>query len=408
MLDQASSRAPTQEPALEDYVERLARQRAGRVGVHIRLSQLTRANRRPHHVSLATDMFAGSVQPLEGRLFVLHNQDLVFIARTPKLTAIDRAIDRLRTLFSEDPVFADQDAIPESFCTWYRLEEDFESLQEAARQWRQDAEQAQIDYVRKDASEGLAPIDPELLARLEYTLGKTDMTNFARRQLVCTLIKGQPPQPLFEENYVSILELQNRITPGVNWLAEPWLFRRITHTLDRRLMAMLMKNDAPDPRPFSINLNVTSVLGPEFRHFDEIVSKRLRGRLVIEFNKLDVFADMGAFLFARDFLHERGFRVCLDGLTHLTLPYYNRARLGFDLIKLIWRPDGLEDMLPDMIPALRDIVREAGQARTILCRCDTASAINVGQQLGIVMFQGRYVDMLHGLATKRAAQRRPS
>ena len=192
---------------------------------------------------------------------------------------------------------------------------------------------------------------------------------------------GQAPQPIFEELYVSILDLQAAITPGVNWLADPWLFQYLTHTLDKRMMAMLTKNGPPRDRPFSINLNVSSVLSPEFRRFDEIVLPQVRGRPMIEFSKLDVFADMGAFVFARDFLHERGYRVCLDGLTHLTLPYCNRARLGFDLIKIFWRPEGIEDMQAEMLPAVRDIVMEAGQARVILCRCENARALEIGSSL---------------------------
>jgi len=394
MPDQASLRPAPRERELLEHIERLAKRHAGRIAVHVHLSRLSRANSREHHIRLATDMFSGAVSTVEGNLFALHNNDLVFVAAEAPYPALNRAIDRLRALFAEDPMFRQKDTENGTFCTWYRLENDYDKLLKDAGDWLYAAQQAQSAETQKGAMQTLAPMQTDLLGRVERTLENTDITNIARRQLICSILPGQAPQALFEELYVSIHDLQTQITPGVSWLSNPWLFQYLSHALDRRMMAMLMQRGVPD-MPFSINLNVASVLSPEFRRFDETVSPQLRGRLVIELNKIDVFADMGAFLFARDYLHERGFRVCLDGMTHLTLPYYNRARLGFDLVKIFWSPDGIEDMQPEMIAPVRNIVMEAGQARTILARCENQRAYEIGQQLGIVMFQGRYVDRLY-------------
>ena len=393
MPDNPPSRVLAQEKALIDCIERLDKQHADRIGMHIRISRLSQTYRRPHYIRMATDMFESSVRAFEGQLFVLHNHDLVFIARATPQAALDKAVERLRVLFSEDSLFLRRETA-EPFCLRYRLDTDYDKFLTAARGMLHEEEQALADYDRKDGVEGLTPIQPELLARLEHALNKADFTNVARRQTVCTLIADQAPQPLFEEIYVSISDLQRAVTPGIDLTANPWLFQYLTQTLDKRLMAILMKDGAAGDKPFSINLNVASVLSPEFRRFDETVSPKLRGRLAIEFNKLDVFADMGSFLFARDYLHERGYRLCLDGLTHLTLPYYDRARMGFDLIKIYWMPEGIGEMQADMIPAMRASVIEAGQARTILCRCENKRAVEMGQQLGIVMFQGRYLDRL--------------
>lgn len=393
MPETPKPQVPAQEMALVDYAERLAKTPLGRLAVHIKLSHLSRANQRAHYIRMATDMFESNVRAVEGRLFVLRNNDIVFIAREPPLTALNKAVDRLQALFAEDPVFEYRTAKGENFCTWYRFDTEYDKFLGACRQILKDAEQAAADYVRPDSTEGMTPIQPELLARLEQALSKTDLTNIVRRQMACTLAPGEPPKALFEEVYVSIRDLQNLATPGVDLLADPWLFQYLTHTLDKRLLAMLIRDGAPQG-PFSLNLNVGTVLSPEFRRFDETLAQRPRSRFVIEFNKLDVFSDMGAFLFARDYLRERGFRLCLDGLTHLTLPYYDRARLGFDLIKIHWMPDGIDDILPEMMPIIRKGIMDAGQARTILCRCENARAVETGQQLGIVMFQGRYIDKL--------------
>ncbi len=43
---------------------------------------------------------------------------------------------------------------------------------------------------------------------------------------------------------------------------------------------------------------------------------------------------------------------------------------------------------------LKAIIMMRKRGRTILARCDSDAAIKVGRQLGITLFQGRYIDSL--------------
>ena len=169
-----------------DMIARLGKRRDSRLAVHIKLSNLSLAHKRAHFIDLAEDLLTSALRAIEGQLFRLHNNDFVYVAKDAKPDSIDRALDRLRALFSEDAIFAQKET--ESFCAWYRLENDYDTFFAAAREWRQSAEQAQIDCVRKDPLVGLLPIKPELLAQLERTLASVDVTNLVRRQAVCALI----------------------------------------------------------------------------------------------------------------------------------------------------------------------------------------------------------------------------
>jgi len=408
MPERAFSLAPTQEMALLDHIERLDKLRAGRTALHIRFSCLSPYNRRPDYIRIATETFENAIRLLDGQLFILSNADILYIARNVPVSTLDGAVNKLRVLFSEDPVLQYIDTHTQQFCSWYHLDKDYENLLDIAKNLLKEAEINRELGVSNNALaevSAYSPIRPELLARLEQTLSKADVSNVVRRQMACTIIDNVPLQPLFEEIYVSIDDLQQITTPDVDLMANRWLFQYLTQTLDKRVMAMMIRDGIRSDRPFSLNLNVASVLTPDFARFEQAITPQLRGRLVIEFNKLDVFSDMGAFIFARDYLRDHGFRLCLDGLTHHTLPYYDRTRLGFDLIKIYWTPDSIDNMLPEMIPEIRHIVMDAGQARTILCRCETERSVEIGQQLGIVMFQGRHVDKLyaaHRLATGAA------
>ena len=111
------------------------------------------------------------------------------------------------------------------------------------------------------------------------------------------------------------------LLPDVNLASSPWLFQQLTETLDRRVLAMLIKHDdrtvAGD---VSINLNVQTLIAPEFLTFDDNLQAGMRGTIVLEVQKVDAFADLGSFLFARDFAHERGYRICIDGVDIPYLP----------------------------------------------------------------------------------------
>jgi len=383
---------------LLDHVRRLDRLRVGRTALCIHFSGLSSVYRKEGYLRIAFDAFSAVASGFEGQLFRLKNGDLFFIVRGATQTILEAAVERIRMLFSQDPFLEAVSSRGDSaFCSWYNLEKDYDQfLADVSLA----AERAESERLKEEAQEGkvalpsLVPVRPEILDRLEKALQRVDVSNIARRQSVCTLIDNGPPQPLFEEIFVSIDDLQNAVTPGIDLGSNPWLFRYLTQTLDRRVMLLLIRDGLPTSRPLSININVATVLAPEFSRFESIVPPTLRGRLVIEMNALDIFSDMGAFLFARDYLHDHGFRLCLDGLTHHTLPFYSRARLGFDLVKLYWTPNALDGILPSMVADVRKEVMDTGQAHTILCRCDDERAIRTGQDLGIVMFQGRIIDRL--------------
>lgn len=399
MIDPISLRRPAAETQLLDYIQRVGEMRDGRMAVHIHLSQLSPAYRNTLFMRIAAESFGNYLSGVEGQLFLPSNGDILFVAKNVTPTLLKSGVEKVRLLFSQDPLL--EAILPDgeaAFYTLYDLEtDDYGKLlslaaQMAANADKQRVQSAQIEMNGPSASE---PIEPELLAKLEQALATVDVSNISRRQLVCTLAdEATPPKPMFEEIFVSIEDLRAVVTPGVDLISNTWLFRYLTHTLDERVMRMLIRDGSQTKYPFSINLNVSSVLSPAFQKFEQTITPQLRGRLVIELNKLDVFSDMGTFLFVRDYLRDHGFRLCLDGLTHHTLPYYDRQKLGFDLVKLYWTPSALDTMLPSQIPEIRHIIMDTGQAHTILCRCDDAHAVDTGKDLGIVMFQGRYIDKL--------------
>src|SRR3546814_9030434 len=84
--------------------------------------------------------------------------------------------------------------------------------------------------------------------------------------------------------------------PDQNLFSDRWLFQYLTGKLDQRMLAWLSKNDDSTLRhSFSLNINIASVLSPRFLEFDARLDKTRRNTIVIELQKMDVFADMARY-----------------------------------------------------------------------------------------------------------------
>ncbi|MEE8351948.1 MAG: hypothetical protein V3R37_07170 [Rhodospirillales bacterium] len=115
--------------------------------------------------------------------------------------------------------------------------------------------------------------------------------------------------------------------------------------------------------------------------------------MIIELQKEDIFCDLNSYVFAREFVQDKGYKVCIDGLTMETIGIIDRERLGADTAKLIKHTD-LVDGGEELRAKIRNIVKRGGPDWLILCRCDNRESIDFGRSMGINMFQGRYVENL--------------
>ncbi len=408
MIEKSSSA----EYLLLDVTQRLMRNPQGWRSVIIHLSRLRVDHRLAHHLRIASNTFANLVKPFDGQTFPMSSGDIVFLCRNVDPGVIDDAVMKVRYLFGDDPLTGDSDVdAPDSFASWYDLGVDGQRFFDyvTAAQDNAQRRQRRLAAIVGGIEAGppkLLPMEPQALTELVKAITRADLSGLLRRQAVCALVGDEPPKPVFREFYISIADLRDAVMPKYDIAADFWLFKYLTQTLDKRVMVLLRRSDENRTNlPFSINLNVSTLLSPEFLAFDENVRAVTRGSIVIELSKVDIFADLGSYIFARDFARERGYRLCLDGMTALTLPFIDRDRLGLDLVKLFWGPEmaGASGMAhaADLGAALDRV----GAGRVVLAHCDTAEAIAYGQSLGIRMFQGRHVDSLLNAATRPGGQR---
>ena len=385
-----------QEAVLLDFVQRLRKFKEGRRAVHVRLSELRPYNRRMQHLRVAISTFDRLVADFEGITFRMFNDDLVVICNGASVAEIDHAILHLRFLFCDDPMLKSEERGYLPFCEWFELAQNYEGILRLAQTMvderaRHDAQVSAAPVaVRK--SPPTTPLDPASLAVLESAIAQADLTTMILRQPICAVSIDRTPEPVFQEIYTSIESLRLMLMPAVDLHANIWLFQDLTRHLDRCMIAYLAHNDEDVlRRAFSLNLNVSTLLSPEFLEFDKTHNTGKRS-IVIELQLTDIFSDLNSYYFARDFLRERGYRFCLDGVTHMSLPLVDRDRLGFDLMKVFWTADFADHLNGLGGDELRQAAHRAGPERLILARCDSELALDVGESLGVSLYQGHLLD----------------
>lgn len=393
----ASTQTPmNQEAALLDFVRRLRKFKAGRRAVHVRLSELRLYNRRSQHLRVAISTFDRLVTDFEGIVFKMFNDDLVLICNGASVAEIDHAILHLRFLFRDDPMLKSEERGYLPFCEWFELAQNYEGMLRLAQTMVDDRAhhdaQAPAAPVPVKKRTPTTPLDPPSLAVIESAIAQADLTTMILRQPICAVSIDRTPEPVFQEIYTSIESLRQLLMPSVDLHANIWLFQDLTRHLDRCMIAFLAHNDEDIlRRAFSLNLNVATLLSPEFLEFDKTHNTGKRS-IVIELQLIDIFADLSSYFFARDFLRERGYRFCLDGITHVSLPLVDRDRLGFDLMKVFWTADFADHLNGIGGDELRQAAHKVGPERLILARCDTELALDVGESLGVSLYQGHLLD----------------
>jgi hypothetical protein len=347
-----------------------------RRGLLLRLTRLPSTVLRPVHRQRARIAVETLLSADRARLFRLADGSLVVVWRGLAAERLEQALRSLKSLFADLPAGLAERAeminvvdLPRDNAMLLQAIE--ESL--AAVMPRRAAPRAMPDH----------PLDIAALSGLEQALAQADVAHFARRRTVCSVGGDGTMRLHWEKRTLSISEVASTLVPDYNPRLDPWLFRRLTRTLDRRLLALLSHPDELRlAGPFALDMNLTSILSSYFLRFDAALPGSLRGHVVLQLDPADVLADPPTFVFARDFARARGYKLLLRDIDADLLPVFPLDSLGFDFLQLRWS-DQLETL--DRVT----IEEAAGECeRVILGGVAEKEAIAWGIQAGIGLFSG--------------------
>ena len=396
-------------------LDRLNRMEAGAPGyyaVHLHLSELKSSNRKPHFIRLAARNFDNLTNQHEATLFQMKNADQILLCRTVPVHEAENPVEKVRALFSEDALtHIDETGLGEDrLSTWYDLSEneDFRAFVRVVGSLVLEAEET----VKREAAEAVAqqksvgqPLTAQHLTALSQVLPRVPIDDLIREQLCLHIGANGPEGVIFREHFISIGDLKKRVAPGVNLFSSIWLFQYLTEGLDRVILAnMAGRNFEKMNEPISLNLNIGTVLSRDFQNFHRAVAGH-EDNVIIEMQVIDIFSDVDAFTIARNMLQQNGYRVLVDGISPVSMQFFDPAVLGADFIKVGWGTEFENEEEDDSkVADLRRIIRDAGKESIILSRVDSEQAIQWGLNLGITRFQGFLMDRL--IDTVRSQGRR--
>lgn len=390
------------EDALVRYVLRLGPAREGHRAVHLHLSRITRNYRGRKHLRIAASMLEELLGPLPHPPFMLRNGDIVLIGKGIDDRKVADSIEMLRYLLSGEPL-ARTAGGEASLFTIHDLESEYPQILASVRQIseaqvRSDTARDVANARRSTKSAWQSGRVGELMDRL----GRLELANMVRQQTVWTAPPGERPQPLFDELYISVDGLREAIGLEGEIADDPQVFQLVTRAFDKYMLSTLLRDHSADKRPISINLNLHTLLSPEFFRFEHQRPLGWHGQIILEVQFANIWSDLPAFLSVMRTVKQSGFSCCIDGVTHHALPLINFHRIEADFIKVIW-----DDALLQLTEAsLRDVCRAlsaCGKDRVILTRCGRQEALQFGHAANIRMFQGWYMD---GIGRERAQPRR--
>ena len=352
------------------------------------------------------ETFENVIKKNGGEIFGLPNEDMVVFYHKKAIEEIQACLIKIRFIFHDDPLLQNAfDLEQAGFIRFYDLAVAVDEFKRNVR--------ALMDSLKNQSFGGSSgnsgrsvpaammggprklrrELTPSMLAKVQKTLAMADFSSLIRRQSVCAVIGKSPPQMIFDEVFVSIADLRDMLLPDVDLTANPWLFLHLTETLDKRVLASVSQHDDGSLNSnFSMNLNVSTILSDEFLTFDENINPSMRSSIVLELQLVDIFSDIKAFILAKTFAQYRGYKICIDGITVDKLKYIDREQLNGDLLKIIWHPSFMDMIREDS--HFTDYVNRAERAKMILCRVDDPQAVEIGNSLGINLYQGRYIQRI--------------
>lgn len=354
------------------------------------------------------ETFENAIKKNGGEIFFMPNDDIIVIYSKKNHEEVLACLVKVRFLFHDDPLLRNADDLEQiNFVKFFELGNgaaEFKNIVKLTMEKYATKENDKTGTAKTPSSNSRQiltssprkmrrELTPSMLAKVQKVLSMADFASLIRRQSVCAVIGKSAPQMLFDEVYVSIADLRDMLLPDVDLTANPWLFMQLTETLDKRVLVSISRHDDGSLiNNFSLNLNVSSLLSDEFLEFDESMNASMRSSIVIELQLVDIFSDVKAFNLAKTFAQYRGYKICIDGVTVDKLKYINRESLNADLIKIIWHPAFMDVIHEDK--HFMDYVNKAERAKMILCRVDDPQAVEIGNSLGINLYQGRYIQRL--------------
>ncbi len=367
---------------LATELEQVEEDRKPRSAVIFNLSRLHPKHRSVEHLQIATNILRDKMQGTDGSIYAMPANDIVLICSTTP-EKLNEAIFDLRYLFAEDPVAYHHDAANTEFCDHFSLPAQISILRQhcSIRFGLQN-----IIMPTPAANDGNNRLIPTLSEAVEMALGRIDLDSFLAIRSVHLTANDKM---VLQEIHLDLEALQQKLAVYLDIAENYNLFCFIREALDMHLlrkMVELLKARSSYAHYLMLPQSIATLKSQEFMLFDAALPAALRQNIAFALHVGDVYRDLNGFIALRNKLCERGYYLCLDGLSLENVLHVDRQQLGFDLMKLampsIHAGDG-EWLIEEMIGKVQSL----GPSHIIANNCNHDAARRLVRRLEIAMYQ---------------------
>ena len=415
-----------------DYVGQLRLHAKDRLAIHLKVSLLERHFRDEHYRRFIAMTLRPLITKYDGAMFALPTNDIVLIVKDAKPDHIDPLLHHIRRKFRDSALVQGLDpvqGVSDAFVEWFDLGDDYagfkkytgtlaKTIVEAIKK----APKTRTATLKKETSRPLkvkapAPesfsskpqrrmkmvpitppakekinarqLDPELIVALDKALFPADVTNMLRRQQVSAIIGAGPAEPVMEHFFIPVSVALGKLLLAQVHSQDRWLEGYLAELLARRLLHSLPNLDNRSAIASSLRVSCAAIEGKGFAQLDKSLGATPRSAIILELSAADVVTNFGDYVRAHAKVDPMGYRIMIGEIDLRALLWLDYQSFEADFVKLKLPADHVDDWLnPALEKALRNQIIKIGIARVILDGCETKADIEVGQRLGITLFQG--------------------
>jgi len=216
---------------------------------------------------------------------------------------------------------------------------------------------------------------------------------FIRHQRIAVINPGEEPSDVMHEYFVAMNELQDHVFKKVELRGSGNLFNQLTLTLDQALLKAFGEVN-PMRVKCSININVESVFTDAFKAIMQGDDDQAFSNIAFEFRQANMLQQYDEYMVASKLILNRNGTICVDAIFPESVGIVSLKRLNASMGKIFWR-QGAESVLPIYEDDIKYLLDSGIQL--CLARLDDEQGLELGQKMGITMFQGFLIDkMLEG------------
>ncbi|MBL4836377.1 MAG: hypothetical protein JKY34_02270 [Kordiimonadaceae bacterium] len=220
-----------------------------------------------------------------------------------------------------------------------------------------------------------------------------DVSSMVRKQQVMAIVGSHPLQPVMVQRRVDNAAVFETLLDADVKVSGAWLSGYLEEFFAARMLflAPSMENDSSIAS--SMKVSAASICDEIFDKFDQKLGGRQRSSIILEFSILEVLASQSQYQAARVKIDGLGYKTAVCGIDPRILLWMDYSTLPSDFLKLSCpvEPAALW-LTSDTETQIKKAIQKIGRARVVWDNCATQENIELGQRLGITLFQGDAVD----------------